>query len=451
MGAAAQDGGELGFEELGVAQQHADAAQAEGGVWVGGDGDDAFDLQGLDVFFAAPVEHADGDGVAGHGFDDGAVDVVLGGLVGQGFAVHEEEFAAQEADAGGPGLGDEGEFGGDFEVGLEVDFLAVLGDGGEAAELGQALLFAGEGDDGAAGGGQGGGAGVDDDGAGGAVDDDQVAGAGGFGQAGDAEDGGNAEGAQHDGGVAVGAAFVGGHTCEAGGIEEGCVGGAEEFGDQDGAGGQGGEAAERGAGEVADQAAADFADFLGAAFAAGAVVVGGHRLYQLGDRLAFVEHGGLGADQALGDAFFGAADEAGGADHLEVGVDQGSDLGLAVFGQDAEAGAQLEELLARLGDGGFEAGGFGAAVRGVDAGADHHGGRLDGAEDRADGHAGGNGDAGKAALGPGGFGRFGRGGARGVEAGGLGWWVSPVHGSRPRPGRSARPSPPWRPSPRRAG
>ena len=49
---------------VGLAQQQADAAHAEGGVAVRARRHDALVLQRLDVLLAAPVEHADGHRVA---------------------------------------------------------------------------------------------------------------------------------------------------------------------------------------------------------------------------------------------------------------------------------------------------------------------------------------------------------------------------------------------------
>ena len=84
-----------------------------------------------------------------HRLDDGAIGLGLRLLVGQGLAVHEQELGAQQADAGGAGLGDQRQFGGEFQVGLQLHRLAVGGLGRQAAQLGELLLLAREGRHGA--------------------------------------------------------------------------------------------------------------------------------------------------------------------------------------------------------------------------------------------------------------------------------------------------------------
>ena len=95
----AQDGGELRLQQLRLAQQQPDAAQAERRIGVGDVRHDAGAGQRLDVLLAAPVEHPDRHRIAAHRLDDAAIGLGLGVLVRHRLAVHEQELGAQQADA----------------------------------------------------------------------------------------------------------------------------------------------------------------------------------------------------------------------------------------------------------------------------------------------------------------------------------------------------------------
>ncbi len=120
-----------------VLQQHADAAQAERRVGVVRVRHDAGAGERLDLLLAAPVQHADGDGVALHRLDDAGVDVGLRRLAGQHVAVHEQELAAQQPHAVRTGLRDQRQLGRDFQVGLQLHLDAAQRHGGQAAQPAQ--------------------------------------------------------------------------------------------------------------------------------------------------------------------------------------------------------------------------------------------------------------------------------------------------------------------------
>ncbi len=415
--------------------------------------------QRLDILLAAPVQHADGHRIAAHGFDDAAVGLELRRLVGHGFAVHEQEFGAEQADPHRAGLGDQRQLDRDFQIGLQLHRLAVQRFGRQAAQPAEALAFPREGRDGAPRRGQRGGGRVQHDAAGAAVDDRDIAGTDRLHQAGHAQHGGHAERPQHHRGMPVRAAFVGGDTRQPRGIEQRRIGRAQGFGNQDGAFGQAGETAERRARQVAHQPAADLAHFIGTALQAGALVAGVRagdlRQNDLGDRFGFRHHRAFRRQQRFRDPPACAADQAGGADHLDIAIDQRADLGLALFRQHGQPAAQLGELLARLQNGCVQPDAFRGDVGGLDLGLGDLGGCFGGAEHRADGNAGGNRDAGEELLRPRPGG--GPGGTaqafvlrRRRQAGRYRRVVSPVHGSRPRPVRPRLRWLPWRPSPPRA-
>jgi hypothetical protein len=293
------------------------------------------------------------------------IDAGLGVFVGEGFAVHENELAAHEADAVGAGFGDHREFEGQFEVGLEVDQDVIGGFGGDALQAGQGAQGAAAGGQAVLGGFQAAGGGVENDLAGFAVDDRQHAGPCGFQHAGGTKDGRDAEGAQHDRGVAIRAAFGGDDGGEFGRLDQRRISRAQKFGGEDGAGGEIREAAEGQAGEVAQDAARDFADFLGAAQPA-FVVAAGERQDGLRLGVRLVHHRGLGAGEAVGDAGAGAAQEAGWAQHVQIGVDERRDFGLALLRQAGQFGLQLLQLAAGGGDGVLQPRHFGGGVGGGD-------------------------------------------------------------------------------------
>ena len=113
------------LQQFGPLEQQADAAQAQRRIrpaahrHPGG--------QRLHILLATPIEHADGDGIASHGLDDAAIGVELRVLIGQLGPVHEEEFRAQQANALGAGLGDQRQFGGNFQIGLQLHQFSIGG------------------------------------------------------------------------------------------------------------------------------------------------------------------------------------------------------------------------------------------------------------------------------------------------------------------------------------
>ncbi len=83
---------------------------------------------------------------------------------------------------------------------------------------------------------------------------------------------------------------------------------------------------------------------------------GDGRQHGLGQGLDLVQHRGLGGDVGFGDAPARLAQQPGGAEHLQVGVDQRRDLVLAVLRQHGQPGAQLAQLAARFLHGRFQPG-----------------------------------------------------------------------------------------------
>ena len=164
------------------------------------------------------------------------------------------------------------------------------------------------------------------------------------------------------------------------------------LGDQDGALRKAREAAERGLGEVADQAAPGFAYLVRAPLprlrlvaAAGAVIGGGE--HGRGQRLHLVGDRHLRVGMRFGDALLRLAEQARGAEHLEIRVDERGDLLLAVLRQDGEAGAQFRELPAGFLHRDVEPGDLLVHRIGLDARAADLDLRLAGAEHGPDGDA----------------------------------------------------------------
>ena len=291
------------------------------------------------------------------------------------------------------------------------------------------------------------------DGAGGPVEHRHVAALGAFAEPAGAEDGGDAERPQHDGGMAIGAALVRGDAGDAGRVEQGGIGGGEFLRHQDGALGHALQAAEGGGGEVAGQPAGDLPHLPGAALQPGLVVVPRGE-DEGGDRLGLVADRGLGGQQLGLDALAGAAQQAGIAQHHHIGIEQRGQLLLRFLGQDGQPGLQLAELLAGQGGGLGQALLLGLDAVGGDGAAGGFGRDLRGVEDRADGDAGGDGDAADgmfAALAGAGLAqRLGGGAGLRLGSGCLGL-VGPfgllnLHGIRPRPGRRPHPGLRARPS-----
>ena len=233
------------------------------------------------------------------------------------------------------------------------------------------------------------------------------------------------------------------------GIEQRRVRRPQRFADQHRAFGQAGEAAVRRPGQVAHQPPADLAHLLGASRQAGAVLrrhAGlGLRQDRRGDRLGLRHHRALGRQQRLLDPPPHARGSGATSPACGYRLRSAAPVRPGFPPAARPAGAQLGELLARLGDGGIQAGALGGAVGGLDLVPGDLRRRLRGAEHRPDRDAGGDRDAGEARFRP----RRGR-AARGSGACAAAAAASPVHRSRTRPARRARRAPPWRPTPRRA-
>ena len=270
-----------------------------------------------------------------------------------------------------------------------------------------------------------------------------------MGDAGGAQHRGHAQCAQHHRGMAVGAAFLRRDAGQPGRIQQGGVGGPERFAQQDGAVGQPGKTLERRPCQVAHQAPGDLADFLGTSLQAGAVLRrdAGPRLGDdgLGDRIGLLDHGAFRRPQCHLDAPAHAADQPGRAEHADIRVDQRCDLGLALFRQDGEAGAQLSQLLARLRYRRFQPGALTGDVGGLDLMVGDLRHRLGSAKHRTDGDSRRDGDAREHPLRP-------CGARRGEMRQAFVLWyrrLTPTHRSPPQPVRRGRRAPPARPSPGR--
>ena len=141
MGGSAQDGAQLGQEHFRIGQAPADGAQAQGRVQVGlvlG----RLVAARVQRLVGADVNGTYGDGQAMHAVDGAAVGLVLFFFIGQfALAAHEQEFAAEQADANGTRAhGDQGVLG-HFDVGQQLDLLAVQRDAGRMAKAVQAAAF----------------------------------------------------------------------------------------------------------------------------------------------------------------------------------------------------------------------------------------------------------------------------------------------------------------------
>ena len=160
--------------------------------------------------------------------------------------------------------------------------------------------------------------------------------------------GGYAERAQHDGGMAVGTAFFGDNPGETGRTEQRGIRRTQVVHDEHRPLRQLGKALEGRLGQVADQASADLANLVGPALEPGAIAVL-HGRHGGGQGLGLLQHGRLRGGEPF-DPPPRPAQEAGRADHLEIGIDERLKLGLALSWEHGELGAQLAELPARLGD-----------------------------------------------------------------------------------------------------
>ena len=233
-----------------------------------------------------------------HALDGGAEGSILLVLGRQVVAVHEQELAAQQADA----LGAHGihrvQLAGQFHVGLQADRDAVAGDRGPVLEGSQRTPPASVGRVRAAIAGQRRVIGVDGDQALVAVDNDDVARADGANQPPGAQHGGQAERARHDGGVALPPAQGRGEAADDARVHQGDIGRAELVGDDDRALGDRRERPIRRLHEVANQAQADIANVLDAGRDVG---VGDDREI-LGDLLQLGADGRFGVEALFGDA-----------------------------------------------------------------------------------------------------------------------------------------------------
>ena len=90
---AAQNRGELHFQQFRPMQQQPDAAQPKRWIGAGVNGCHAFSER-RDILLTAPIQHANGHRVMAHGFQDLAIGRALRFLIRQILAVHEQEFRA---------------------------------------------------------------------------------------------------------------------------------------------------------------------------------------------------------------------------------------------------------------------------------------------------------------------------------------------------------------------
>ena len=303
--------------------------------------------QGRGQLLAADIQSADRDRPPFHRFDDLTQRAILFFLVGQIFAIHEEELGAQETDAFGAGRDRLIDFAGQLQIDFERDLLAVAGAGRYVAQsverAGFALqsplpifIF-----------GQGRFAGRNDDPAIGAVDDQDVAGLYGLHQAADAEHRRQPKGARHDRRVTLGAAHHCGEAADFLRIHQRRVGWRDRLGDNDGIPRQGGEVGQLLIRERPDDPVSDFSHVLGAGTEVRIVdlIEGG------GDRVDLRHDGGLGVLLCLFDAFLDAGEEARRAEHLMMRFQQDAEL---FGGRSVESLGlllQLGELTLGLGDG----------------------------------------------------------------------------------------------------
>ena len=130
VGRGAQDRAQLRGEHLGARQAVADGALAQRGV--GGH-------RGLAVqrLVRADVQRADGDGTARHHLHHRGIGFVLFFLARQVRAAHEEELAAEQADAVRAGRQRQRGLLGQFDIGVQHHVDAVQRDRGHVAQQAQ--------------------------------------------------------------------------------------------------------------------------------------------------------------------------------------------------------------------------------------------------------------------------------------------------------------------------
>ena len=82
-------------------------------------------IRAVERFVGADIERADHHRLALQSFGHRLVRFVLLILAGQVFSIHEQEFAAKQPDAGRAGMFDSIEIGRQFNVGVQLNSLAV--------------------------------------------------------------------------------------------------------------------------------------------------------------------------------------------------------------------------------------------------------------------------------------------------------------------------------------
>ncbi len=247
----------------------------------------------------------------------------------------------------GAGLGDQRQLERQFQIGLQFDRLAVRGFGRQPAQPGHsAAARARRRSRARRAAARSGGEGLSDDGAGGAVHHSHVARTDGMRQPGHAEHGRHAQGAQHHRGVAVGAAFLGGDAGQPRRVQQRRVGRAQRIrrpGSRPRAGRRScGTGRGSGCGSAGGRSPA-LPRRGGAGWRVSSAVRPGSAWSRMAAAIAsdFVDHGAFGREQRLLDAPPGAAHQARGAEHPDIGVDQRGDFRLAFLRQHGQPGAQL--------------------------------------------------------------------------------------------------------------
>ena len=324
VGRGAQQRAQLGQEHLRLGQRVAHRAQPERRVGLHAG------VGAVERLVVADVEGADGDRPGRHRLDHRAVGLVLLVLVGQGVAADEQELGTVQADAVGVGGLDCGQVLGAFDVGEQVDGLAVEGGGAgvaQAVELGaldfqlaaaQPVLL----DDLLARG--------DDDHAAGAVDDDELVVLEQVAHVVQADHRRDLEAAGDDRGVAGGPADVGDEAGDVVVAEADGVGRRQVVGDDDGA--QAVAALGWQAAGMAEQhldQALDHLHDVGLALAQ----VGVLDFAELLDHVLHLLHQRpFGVAAAFGDQLARGLDQHRVGEHHQLQVDEGADLAVRLAG-----------------------------------------------------------------------------------------------------------------------
>ena len=342
-GAGAEDGAELGLEDIDALEAETDGAPAEEGVELLGH------VEGAHELVAAQVEGADDDAVRHGALGDGAIGLVLLLLTGEVGFVEVEEFRAIQADALGAVLLDGVHVAGEFDVRAEDDVAAVERGGGGLAEVGELLLDGGLADLQFAVFPQGLVAGVDDDDAVVAVEQHMVAGAELVADVVEADDGGDVQRPRHDGGVGGLAADVGAEAEDEGAVELRGVARVEVVGEEDVRGLDAREVAGLLAHQVVDDAAGDIVDVQRALAEVGVVDLAEGLGVAVGDALEDL----LDVELVPREGAQHFVDERAILDHEEVRVEDAR-----VLRPDGHRDAllHLDDLLARGDEGRLEAG-----------------------------------------------------------------------------------------------